>query len=120
MNDWTPLDLPSGQVYGSGETGIYVKYRPDYADPDLNWEVFIPPTRAEHFEGFTPEDTATPEELHEAAILGPWGVTYWPTFADAAAFLQQCIENGDVVPRAPQPSPFIIEQSLTTKGRHHV
>lgn len=50
-------------------------------DPGAPWEVYIPPTRPEHFEY---------GDVQNGAVLGPWGESCWPSWAEACAFMQEC------------------------------
>lgn len=47
--------------------------------PDVNWRVWIPPFREEHYDG----DTIEP----------PFGDTYWPTLAEASEFLESVLAD---------------------------
>lgn len=45
------------------------------------WEAYIPPTRPEHFEY---------GDVQNGAVLGPWGESYWLTWAEACDFMREC------------------------------
>lgn len=68
----------------------YIRYRPSstsaatgYVWP-AEWEVYIPPTKPEHFEN---------GDVLNGAVLGPWGESYWPTWEEARDFLCLCADE---------------------------
>lgn len=67
----------------------YIRYRPSSTSPTgyvwpAEWEVYIPPTKPEHFEY---------GDVLNGAVLGPWGESYWATWEEARDFMCACADE---------------------------
>lgn len=86
-DDFFQLDAPdaSDQMILLRPTG--------WDEPSARWELYIPPTLPEHYEGYEGQEGFDPRD---AMILGPWGSTYWATLQAAIAFLYTVQRQGNI------------------------
>jgi len=96
-NTIVPISLPSPAADELSQITIQPT---GWDDPNAQWEVYIPPTRPEHFEGYDQENPQDNEQgepwTYTANVLGPWGTTYWATLAGAMAFLSMVVRQGNI------------------------
>lgn len=68
-------------------------------DPNTQWALYIPPTREDMFDGYDPEILQPEDEepwTYQAAVLSPWGTSYWHSLQAAIAFLSVVQKQGNV------------------------